>query len=91
MQGYRTIIAGWVGAFAAPWLLTHAGIALSEEQKLYLVGAIGGGITHLMRLITKTPFGQAVRFNDIQVRFLLALIRRELQRANTPTKPRVDQ
>lgn len=59
MQGFRTLIATWVGAVLSPWLVQKFGIALSPDEQLQVVAVAMAAIASAMRFVTKTPFGKA--------------------------------
>lgn len=58
MQGFRTIIATWVSAVVAPFLINRFGITLSADEQLQLVAMIMAGVATGFRMVTRTPVGQ---------------------------------
>ena len=58
MQGFRTIIAAWVSAALAPFLVNKFGITLTADEQLQLVALIMAIVTTALRLVTNTPVGK---------------------------------
>lgn len=92
MKGLRSYVMAFVSAICAPWIVTHIGIELDEEQKLYLVSIIMGAVSGAMRYITTGPDmirqwveARKVVFTPAQLRLIVALVRREVTEAKSST------
>jgi uncharacterized membrane protein YeaQ/YmgE (transglycosylase-associated protein family) len=66
MQGFRTIIATWISAVVAPFLINRFGITLSADEQLQLVAMIMAGVATAFRMVTRTPVGQKEVAADAQ-------------------------